>query len=293
VTPAASVVPVAATQENAAPSNAAAKPLAFSVASLRPSPPDAHSLSPPHGTAEDFEAQMATVESMIGFAYNIPTVLGMSMDPAHFFLPHAPELIGGPDWVRSDKYDLKAKLDGAELEAWNKLPKDQQKEQLRLTMRALLAERFKLTIRQEKRDLPAYALIVARDGPKLQVSKGPPVGLNDGSDSAKPFDNTKPYVTRWGGGGHGWIKGRDGKIDDLVSQLWMQRELGGRKVLDRTGLTGRYDIDLKWASVDDPRNPDGPSLFTAIQEELGLKLDPVKAPVDVLVIDHIERPSAN
>jgi uncharacterized protein (TIGR03435 family) len=270
----------------------AAKP-AFSVASIRPSPPDARSLSGPHGTAEDFSATMATVESMIGYAYNVPWVLGMSADPLHFYLPHVSELMGGPDWIRSDKYDLKAKLDGPELEAWNKLPKEQQKEQLRMMLRALLADRFKLTIRQEKRELPVYALTVAKDGLKLQVSKGPPPNLNDGSDPAKPFDDTKPYVTRWGGGDRGWIKGRDGKIDDLVSQLWMQRELGGRKVLDRTGLTGRYDIDLKWASVDDPRNPDGPSLFTAIQEELGLKLDPVKAPVDVLVIDHIERPSAN
>ena len=272
---------------------AAARPLAFSVATIRPSPPDARFLSPPHGGAEDFEASMATVESMIGFAYDIHTVLGMSMDPAHFYLPHAQDLVGGPDWIRSDKYDLRAKLDGPELEAWTKLPKDQQKEQLRLMMRTLLADRFKLTIRQEKRELPVYALIVAKDGPKLQVSKGPPPGLNDGSDPAKPFDDTKPYVTRWGGGEHGWIKGRDGKIDDLVWEIWMQRELAGRKVLDRTGLTGRYDIDLKWASVDDPRNPDGPSLFTAIQEQLGLKLDPVKAPVDVLVIDHIERPSEN
>ena len=269
------------------------KPPAFSVATIRPSPPDARFMSPPNGGAEDFRASMATVESMIGFAYDIHTVLGMSMDPAHFYLPHAQDLVGGPDWIRSDKYDLRAKLDGPELEAWNKLPKNQQKEQLRLMMRALLADRFKLTLRQEKRELPVYALIVAKDGPKLQVSKGPPPGLNDGSDPAKPFDDTKPYVTRWGGGDHGWIKGRDGKIDDLVWQIWMQRELAGRKVLDRTGLTGRYDIDLKWASVDDPRNPDGPSLFTAIQEQLGLKLDPVKAPVDVLVIDHIERPSEN
>jgi bla regulator protein blaR1 len=267
--------------------------LAFSVASIRPSPPDAHSLSGPHGTAEDFSATMATVESMIGYAYNVPWVLGMAADPLHFYLPHVSELMGGPDWIRSDKYDLKARLDGPELEAWNKLPKDQQKEQLRLMMRALLADRFKLVMRQEKRELPVYALIVANGGPKLKVSTGPPPGLNDGSDPAKPFDTSKPYVTRWGGGDRGWIKGRDGKIDELVTQLWTQRELAGRKVLDRTGLTGRYDIDLKWASVDDPRNPDGPSLFTAIQEQLGLKLDPVKAPVDVLVIDHIERPSEN
>jgi len=141
--------------------------------------------------------------------------------------------------------------------------------------------------------MPVYALEIGKGGPKMPVSKGPPQNLNDGSDPAKPFDSSKPYVTRWSGGGYGSIRGRDVPVDGLTSRLWMLRELGGRKILDRTGLTGRYDIDLKWASVDDPNNPDGPSVFTAIQEQLGLRLDLIKAPMDVLVIDHIERPSGN
>jgi len=84
--------------------------------------------------------------------------------------------------------------------------------------------------------------------------------------------------------------GRDIAIDVLVYELWArQRELDGRKILDRTGLTGAYDLTLKW----DPTDATGPSLFTAIQEQLGLKLESTKAPVEVLVIDHIERPSEN
>jgi uncharacterized protein (TIGR03435 family) len=75
--------------------------------------------------------------------------------------------------------------------------------------------------------------------------------------------------------------------------LWGQREIESRKIVDQTGLKGKYDLTLRWASVDDPRESDGPSLFTAIQEQLGLKLESTKAPVNVLVIDHIERPSEN
>jgi len=119
----------------------------FAVASIRPSPSDAQFMSPPGGSAEDFTASMATIESMIGFAYNIPTVLGMSNDPAHFFLPHPQNLIGEPAWAITDRYDLKAKLDGPELDAWNKLPKKEQREQLRLMIQALLADRFKLVVR--------------------------------------------------------------------------------------------------------------------------------------------------
>jgi uncharacterized protein (TIGR03435 family) len=264
----------------------------FDVAVIRPSPPDAHMLTAPHGTAEDFSARMATVESMIGFAYDIPTVLGMSVDPAHFFLPHASNLVGGPGWVGSDKYDLTAKADEATIAAWSKLPEKEQTEELRSMMRALLAERFHLTMRHETREMLVWALVVAKGGPKFGATKGPPADLNDGEDGTKPYDKSKPYQTRWKLD-HGLVEGRDVTIDDFKEMLWGQREIDSHKILDQTGLKGKYDLKLKWASVDDPREPDGPSLFTAIQEQLGLKLESTKAPMDVLVIDHIERPSEN
>jgi len=265
---------------------------AFAVASTRPSPPNARMMSPPGGSAEDFTARMATVESMIGFAYNIPTVIGMSNDPAHFFLPHPQNLIGEPGWATTDKYDLTAKLDGPEFEAWNKLPKKEQQEQLRLMMRALLADRLKLVVRHETRAMPVYALVLAKGGPKFAPSAGPSPDENDPSDPTKPLDKSKPYQERWKLN-YGLINGRNVAIANFVEQLKIQREIASHEILDQTKLTGQYDLTLTWASLDDPENTDGPSLFSAIQEQLGLKLKPVKAPMEVLVIDHIERPSAN
>jgi len=273
-------------------SNSALHDMRFDVAVIKPSPPVAHMLTAPHGTAENFSASMATVESMIGFAYDIPFTLGMSMDPAHFFLPHSPNLIGGPAWVTSDKYDLTAKADEATVAAWGKLPEKEQTEELRSMMQALLADRFHLTMRHETREMPVWALTVAKGGPKFGATKEPPAGLNDGEDGTKPYDSSKPYKTRWKLD-RGLLEGQDVTMDNFEDMLWGQREIESRKIMDQTGLTGRYDLTLKWASVDDAREPDGPSLFTAIQEQLGLKLESTKAPVDVLVIDHIERPSEN
>ena len=266
--------------------------LRFDVATIKPSPADARILSAPQGSPEDFNARMATVESMIAFAYGIPFSLGMSMDPAHFFLPHPESLVGGPTWVAMDKYELAAKADAATMEVWSKLPKKDQQEELRRMLRALLEERFHLVMRHETRKMPAWALVVVKGGPKFGATAGPPLDLNDGSNPAKPFDSSKPYQGRWKLD-LGVIRGQDVSIDDFDQMLWSQREIESHKILDQTGLVGKYDFMLKWSSVDDPREPDGPSLFTAIQEQLGLKLETTKAPMDVLVIDHIERPSGN
>jgi uncharacterized protein (TIGR03435 family) len=279
--------------QGAGSEEAAALPeLRFEAAVIRPSPADANSLAAPQGTAENFSAHMATVESMIGFAYNIPTELGMSNDPAHFYLPHASNLIGGPAWITTDKYDLTAKADPETVQAWSKLPKSDQQEELRRMMRALLEERFHLTMRHETREMPVWKLVVAKGGPKFAESAGTPADVNDNSDPAKPFDKSKPYQQRWNLG-PGMLQGRDVSITDFDQMLWTHREIESRKILDQTGLKGKYDLTLKWASVDDPKEPDGPSLFTAIQEQLGLRLESGKAPMDVLVIDHVDRPSPN
>jgi uncharacterized protein (TIGR03435 family) len=152
---------------------------------------------------------------------------------------------------------------------------------------AMMADRFQLKVHTEKRDMPAYALVVAKGGPKISPITGPPPTFNDGSDPSKP------YQSPWDGGDLGQIKGHGVTIDGLAEQLWVKRELGSKKVIDQTGLTGRYDFTLKWTPEGDPDDAGGVSLFTAIQEQLGLKLEPVKAPMDVAVIDHIERPSEN
>ena len=98
--------------------------------------------------------------------------------------------------------------------------------------------------------------------------------------------------------GKGLLEGNDADAATLVTALSMQPEIGGRLVIDKTGLTGKYDFTLKWTpdmglGADPPSADAGPTLFTALQEELGLRLQPTKAPVDVIVIDHVELPTEN
>jgi uncharacterized protein (TIGR03435 family) len=253
----------------------------FAVATIRPTPADGRMMMMPNGSAESFNARMATVESMIGFAYDIPYSQTMSLSPKAFFNPSSPNLIGGPGWVHSDHYDLTAKADDATIEAWNKLPAAQQKEQLRKMLQTLLADRFKLVMRRETREMPVWTLVVAKGGSKLTAA--PPFPPNDPSG---------PYRSPWKRDS-GMLEGNGVTVEALTRMLWGMREIESRKVLDRTGLEGTYNFTLKWTSDEDAAGGNGPSLFTAIQEQLGLKLESTKAPLDVLVIDHVERPSEN
>jgi uncharacterized protein (TIGR03435 family) len=156
----------------------------------------------------------------------------------------------------------------------------------------LLADRFKLIVHKESRSLPVYALVVAKGGPKLKEAKGNATG-------ALPQHRMSV--------GFGQISGQGAPISDLVGALSGQNL--GRKIEDRTGLVGNYEIELKWSpettqtqnfsSVEDGLRPPasapdaGPSIFTSLQEQLGLKLEPQKGSVDVIVVDHVERPSPN
>jgi uncharacterized protein (TIGR03435 family) len=145
----------------------------------------------------------------------------------------------------------------------------------------MLADRFKLSVHWETRELPVYALVVAKNGPRLTATKQPDKGSDIGWDN-------------------GTLTAKQVSMQDLSETLTqvLSRELG-RVVIDSTGIAGRYDLTLKWADDDstpaatpDEADP-GPSVFTAIQEQLGLKLESTKGPVKVLVIDHAEIPSAD
>ena len=154
----------------------------------------------------------------------------------------------------------------------------------------LLADRFKLTFHREEKELPVYALTVGKSGPKLKKSLGDPNGLPD-----QNFTQFSASLIELGVS--------NSTIADyfLAMQLVLDRPL-----VDRTGLVGRYDFLLKWTPDESQfgamgirfsppsNNPNGPpGLFTAIQEQLGLKLESTKGPVKVLVVDHVERPSEN
>jgi uncharacterized protein (TIGR03435 family) len=147
-------------------------------------------------------------------------------------------------------------------------------------LRSLVEERFHVSTRRESREESIYELLVAKDGPKLTAAAAPgPPRLSNG---------------------RGRIGGRS--IDTGILAKMLSGRLG-RAVIDKTGIAGKFDVDLSWTPAPGERddgeiagqlaNPDGPALFTALQEQLGLRLQPGKGPVSTLVIEHAEKPDAN
>lgn len=172
------------------------------------------------------------------------------------------QLEGGPKWMDSAKFDIDARLPAGALAG-----------QAPLMMRATLADRFSLVVHLATRTRSEYALVVARGGPKLQTAR----------------DNEFQGYS----GGPRMIRGTSQPMSGLAQALV---NAVGAPVIDQTGLKGQYDLKLDFApfSVTPAAEDDNlPSIFTALQEQLGLKLDPIKGPVEVLVIDHAEMPSAN
>ena len=170
--------------------------------------------------------------------------------------------ISGPDWLATERYDISATAD-------DDVPDDA----FMPMMQALLAERFKLEVHRTTKELPMYVLVAAKTGPKLQeVEKG-------GSHTSAR---------------RGHLEAQKISMKHLADTLSGQVD---RPVIDGTGLEGVYDLKLEW-TPDDGRKPNdgdtGPSIFTALQEQLGLKLEARKGPVEILVIDHAEKvPTAN
>jgi uncharacterized protein (TIGR03435 family) len=188
------------------------------------------------------------------------------------------QIVGAPDWMQSDKWDLDAQPDG------EGQPNDKQ---WKAMLQKLIADRFKLTSHRDQKELSVYALVVGKNGSKLTKSEGDPNGL--------------PGLFFRGLGN---LPARNATMADFAGLL--QGAVLDRPVVDRTGLTGRFDFVLKWTpdetqftsfgiKIPPPSDPASapPGLFTAIQEQLGLKLDSTKAPVEVLMIDHVEKPSEN
>jgi len=219
------------------------------------------------------------------------------------------ELSGGPDWVYGhlsgyEGYDLDAKVDDALVAKLSKLRCGSffqgpcgYREPMLLMVQSLLAERFKLKVRRETKQLPVYALVIAKGGPKFLHAK-----FDTADDPAHTADPTLPRPPRppcptglacW----HNY--GSMGYVAEVLSGY---SEIG-RPVLDRTGLEGGYYLALQFAierplaasagTDNAPPEPAGPSIFAALQQQLGLKLKPTKGPVESIVIEHIERPTEN
>jgi uncharacterized protein (TIGR03435 family) len=166
----------------------------------------------------------------------------------------------GPDALSTDRYDVIAKV-----------PPDASKEQRMLMLQALLAKRFKLVVHRETKELPIYALVAGKNGPKLHAVE------DDGS------------AAETGSGDGHQIKAHHISMKLLAATLqgWI-----GDTVVDATGLTGLFDLNLDF-NVDESTSAEGPTVFEAVQRQLGLKLEARTGPVEVVVIDHVEKPSAN
>jgi uncharacterized protein (TIGR03435 family) len=213
------------------------------------------------------------------------------------------QIVGGPEWINQDRWDVNAKAPESLIQQHPQQQQtvQQQQQQLLMMMRTMLADRFQLVVHNEKREMPVYAIVLARPdgrfGPQLKRSEldcnALAEAIKRGEATPPPRSPDRPFCgTRTGAG---TIMTSGVQMADFARNLSPST---GRIVLDRTGLTGPFDIELKFTpdplrpGVGDPAT-DVPSLFVAIQEQLGLKLEAVRAPVDVLVIDSAERPSEN
>lgn len=236
----------------------------FTVATVKPSRPDA-----PRGgygfRGQDVTTTNVTVNWLIKLAYNM----------------HARQISGGPAWLDSEKYDILGRPD---------TPGQPSRDQMKLMIQKLLADRFQLKFHTEKRELPVYAMLVLKTGVKITVSAGDPHAF--------------PGIGFVQGPGVLSLVGHNTGLDGVANGL--QSNILDKPVVNQTGLTGRYDFTLRFtpdptqvanfgalapanaADLDAP-----PDIFTAFQQQLGLKLQSTRAAVDVMVIEKIERPSLN
>lgn len=238
---------------------------AFEVATVKPSPLDV--------TAGRF-IRLQTANRFV--ARNFP--LRILISAAYNLSPRA--ISAGPAWIDTDRYEILAKSPGT--------VRPNPDEQMKM-LRKLLADRFNLTFHRETKELAIYELTVAKNGPKLKESTLSP----DASPEGPPplVFVISPGAAR--------LPARYASMAELASVL--QRAALDRPVMDRTGLSGHYDFDLEFSTDESvfggalPKGGDaaGPTLFTAVQEQLGLKLQATKGPVNFLVIEKIERPSEN
>jgi len=229
------------------------------------------------------------------------------------------QIVGGPSWLTSDHFDILAKAEGDGLGDPFQSPGNGQPSRGQLMLRALLADRFKLVVHNEDREMPIYALVLARPdgklGPQLTKSETDCAALMAaGRGRGRGPMPPPPPDGRAGAGGPMQCGIRIGPGNMAVGGSPMSQVanalamFAGRIVADKTGLAGNYDFQLTWTpdqmaqrppGAPDPQingvpiDPNGPSLFTAVQEQLGLKLDSQRGPVAVLVIDRVEHPTEN
>jgi uncharacterized protein (TIGR03435 family) len=225
----------------------------FEAASIKPSDPN----TPGYSWRSDpgrLTVQNMSLKNLIMLAWDVKSY----------------QISGGPKWLDGDRFDITARMEESEAKA----PRGKEADaRIRMALQALLADRFQLRTHADSKPLSAYTLVLAKNGFKL-----------------KPVENTHGSSNNWG---RGTLTAKGSSLAEFASALSSQMD---RPVVDRTGIGGVYDFTLQWSPGDDPDATDsaaGPSLFTVIQEALGLKLEGKKVPVQVIVVDSVEKPDAN
>jgi len=244
----------------------AGKPPSFEVATIRPSRPGTFRQDMDE-TGDRLTIQNYTLRHLIREAY------GLKSDE---------QILGGPDWIDKQGFDIVAKVDDDEAARMDKMADDQGDREWDLMLRSLLADRFQLRIAQSNRQLPIFALVVSRSGAKLKHT--PDKGANHGTGD--------PGIDlHWGE-----LTANAATMDSFADVLTSMRDISNRVVVNRTGLAGNFDFQMDWArdrgdgaAQDSPY----PGLFTALQEQLGLRLKPDKATVPVVIVESATSPTLN
>jgi uncharacterized protein (TIGR03435 family) len=258
----------------------AGKPLVYDAVSIKPNKPDGDKMMIRIQTGGDrYSGSGVSIKQLIQYAYN---------------LRMEDQISGLTGTVSNARFDIEAKIDEDTVAALKKLSNDEANTQRRLLMQGMLADRFKLKVHSETKELPIYSLVIAKGGSKLKDA--------DPNDTY-PNGIKGPDGTAHGGMmrvSNGSLTAQGIPISNLANNLSLQVH---RQVIDNTGLKGKYDITLNWTPDDyhgvatppdlSVTTDSGPSIFTALQEQLGLKLEPTKGPVESIVVDHAEMPSEN
>jgi uncharacterized protein (TIGR03435 family) len=261
--PALAFILVSAVSAQAPPASGAAGSApsspSFDIAAIHLHQPEPHERSHIVDSSGRFTTANVDLKSILQWAYDLP----------------ASRIVGGPAWIDSARWDIEAKAENA-LDTQKTFDPPAARLEKRRMVQALLAERFGLVVHRETRELPIYALVVAKCGPTFLANQA----------GGTTIDRNRGRIQIEGGGN---------TVSLLAEQL---AETLGRVVVDQTGVSGRYKLVLTWTPDDIEASPSsvpdsGPSLFTALQEQLGLRLESRRGPVEVLVVDQAVLPSPN
>jgi uncharacterized protein (TIGR03435 family) len=243
------------------------QPLAFEVASVKPSPPPP-GLMATLGLCHGTDTQLPTLPQAFPFplpaqgrcvirSLSLTGIISVAYPTPAATLTVNERITGGPGWVSADQYDIEAKAEDVASATDT---------QLKAMLRQLLTDRFKLRLHMEQKEVNGFALIIAKGGPKLKAGNGDYDGIRFGGGTMTATNASMAVLAR-----------------SLAPRV-------GGAVVDQTGLKGGYAFSLPLTRDNDPT---APVIFTLLQEELGLRLESTKVPVDIIVIDHAEKPTQN